>query len=324
MKLHRTPARTARSWRLYAGSLALGLVALLLSPEVRAEAATKVLLNGVLTPVYFNDGDSFRVLDGPLKGTRARLKGFNTLESYGPVHQWGTWTREELSRYSKIATLNARKGTWVCTSDMDKDGYGRILWDCQDLAVDQIRRGLAHALTVTKDPAEPALLAAQQEAIEARRGFWAHGVPDFILTSTHSNDEGYPGRTYNRLVSSADGHSEKWYHLNNYGECHAACQPGSPDMAQIRAFVDTLFADEALSPRLTGLTPESLSLLISGFVTEGNMGPLPDEKVRIDLEQKITLAISSGRLTEERKPLSCLVYVAFKRRYGGTRAECLR
>lgn len=324
MNSDRIPSRAARSWRLCLGGLAVGLVTLLVAPQVHAEAATKVLLNGALTPVYFNDGDSFRVLDGPLKGTRARLKGFNSLESYGPVHQWGTWTREELSRYSKIATLNARKGAWVCTSDMDKDGYGRILWDCQDLAVDQIRRGLAHALTVTKDPAEPALLEAQQEAIEARRGFWAHGVPEFVLTSAHSNDEGYPGRTYNRLVSSADGHSEKWYHMDNYGECHAACQPGTPDMARVRAFVASLFADGALGPRLVGLTLESLGVLISGFITEGHMGPLPDEKVRIDLEQKITRAISSGQLTDDGAPRSCLVYVAFKRRYGGTRAECLR
>ena len=170
--------------------------------SAQAEVATRVFLNGSVTPVYFNDGDSFRVLSGPLKGTKARLKGYNTLESYGPVHQWSTWTREELSNYSKVATLFARKGVWTCTSDMKQDTYGRILWDCRDLAIAQLQRGLAHAMTVTKDPADKDLLDAQREAIAERRGFWSHGVPEYILTSVHSANEGYKN-TYNRLVSTA-------------------------------------------------------------------------------------------------------------------------
>ena len=110
-------------------------VALLLMPtEAHAVPASKVFLNGVPTPVFFNDGDSFRVLSGPLAGTRARLQGFNTLESYGRCHQWGDWTRRELGHYATLGTLNAQRGVWNCTSDMKKDFYGRILWNCKDLA----------------------------------------------------------------------------------------------------------------------------------------------------------------------------------------------
>ena len=54
-----------------------------------SEPRTKVVVNGLMSPVYFNDGDTFRVLSGQLSGTKARLEGFNTLESFGPVHQWG-------------------------------------------------------------------------------------------------------------------------------------------------------------------------------------------------------------------------------------------
>ena len=73
-----------------------------LSLTAVAEPASQVFLNGVPTPVFFNDGDSFRILEGPLKGTKARLAGFNTLESYGPVHQWGGWHAKELYAIAKM------------------------------------------------------------------------------------------------------------------------------------------------------------------------------------------------------------------------------
>ena len=125
---------------------------------------SEVYLNGKVASVFFNDGDSFRVLSGPLKGTRARLSGFNTLESYGPVHRWGKWTGQELYAFSKKATMNAREGQWHCVSDMNKDIYGRILWRCDDLALSQISQGYAHAMTVDSAPAAELLLKAQREA----------------------------------------------------------------------------------------------------------------------------------------------------------------
>ena len=189
------------------------------------EAKTKVYLNGVPTPVYFNDGDSFRVLAGPLEGTRARIAGFNTLESYGPVHKWGDWTKKELYIFAKMATLNAQRGVWHCKSAMDKDTYGRILWHCDDLAISQIAKGYAHAMTIDKKPAARFLLEAQEKAQKNKIGFWAKGIPNFILTSAHSMKEKAfkSSKTYDRFVSAKDGHSEKVLHRNNYSACSEVC-----------------------------------------------------------------------------------------------------
>jgi endonuclease YncB( thermonuclease family) len=198
-----------------------------------AKPASKVYLNGVPAPVFFNDGDSFTVLGGQFEGTKARLAGYNTLESFGPCHKWGNWDANELYINAKMATLNARRGVWHCSSDGKRDGYGRILWDCPDLIEDQIRKGLAHAMTVTDQPAPERYLKAQRLAQQERRGLWAHGVPAFVLTSLHSNDEGYEGKTYNRLVSTVTGSSTKWLHKDNYDECQWICHESGACMLYV-------------------------------------------------------------------------------------------
>ena len=96
--------------------------------------------NGVATPVYFNDGDSFRPQSGPLKGQQSRLSGYNTMESFGSVHKWGAFNAHELYVNAKQATLEARRGVWHCDTDGKKDGYGRLLLFCKDLAIDLINR----------------------------------------------------------------------------------------------------------------------------------------------------------------------------------------
>jgi len=225
--LDRRVARIA--WGVAIGILALALAA----AQARAEPRSRVALNGVPTPVFFNDGDSFTVLSGPLQGTKARLSGYNTLESFGPVHRWGTWDAHELYIVAKMATLNARRGAWHCESDLKRDGYGRILWHCPDLAEDQIRKGLAHAMTVSTDASPPAYVKAQRLAMAEKRGMWAHGIPNFVLTSLHSMDEGYEGENYNRLISTQDGHSEKWLHKDVYRECQEVCHEGGACMVYV-------------------------------------------------------------------------------------------
>jgi len=296
------------------------------STVANAQPATRVFLNGIPTPVYFNDGDSFRVLAGKFDNTRARMAGFNTLESYGPVHIWGTWTAHELARYATLGTMNARRGVWRCTSDLKRDGYGRILWDCPDLAIDQVRKGLAHAMTVTKKPAAEALRKAQQEAIKHRRGIWAHGVPDFIMTSTHSASEWRGGRMpYNRLVSSADGHSEKWKHRVSFMECQTVCQPvPDPDQAKIVASVQAMRAQAYLQSVLKHYVDAELVAMTGQFAREGYVKAFKEAAHRQPIEQWLTRVSASGRLATSGKPSSCMVYVDFKRRYGGGKASCLR
>jgi len=133
-------------------ALAIATILSLLCSNILAYdyPATKVYLNGVQTPVYFSDGDSFRVLDGPLSGMRTRIAGFNTLESYGAVHRWGNWHEKELSHIAYKGTMNARKGVWHCESNMRKDTYGRTLWDCVDLSLSQVEKGLAHVMLIGK------------------------------------------------------------------------------------------------------------------------------------------------------------------------------
>ena len=306
---------------LAGGALALCLVA----DGEAADARTRVLLNGVATPVVFNDGDSFRVLGGPLTGAKSRLSGFNTLESHGPVHQWGSWTAKELYVLAKMATHNARDHVWECNSDGKTDGYGRMLVFCPELAKEQIRLGYAHAMSVDDRPADPELLAIQREAIAARRGMWAHGVPAYVLTSLHSSEEDVEGDgVYNRLVSTADGHSIKWKHDIKYDECQNICHLGYPvDESRVSAVADRLRRDHAAL--ITGLDDDALRRTVRGFAAERHVstpataaqqGPL--EALLLDWAAKGEFGAAQGQ------PESCMIHVDFKRRYGGARAVCLR
>lgn len=298
------------------------------SAAAQNNVPTRVFLNGVPTPVYFNDGDSFRVLGGRHYGTRARLAGFNTLESYGPVHQWGGWKAKELYHLAKLATYNARAGVWHCESeDFATDTYGRILWDCKDLAVDQVRRGLAHAMTVTLDPADPDVLAAQAEAIRERRGMWAHGVPEYVLTSLHSTAEGggYDGRTYNRMVSTRDGHSVKWRHDDAYEECAKICSTESEvDPASIDAVLAALQADPGASSAAASLERPRLRNVVGDFLRLGFFSGVKDEAVERELLDGMQRATESGIPVGIPKEGACVVYVEFERRYGSGRAACLK
>lgn len=181
---------------------------------------TPVVLDGEDISVYFNDGDTFKILSGHLKNTRARLKGFNALESYGPVHSWGDWTTTELYQIANDATYNARNGSWHCLSEGAKDTYGRILVSCHDLAKDQIQKGFAHVMTVNQDENNEELLKIQQEAIRSRLGMWKKGFIDYILTSTHSAlEKELTGKAYDRFVSVKNGKSAVRTHHNDYQAC---------------------------------------------------------------------------------------------------------
>jgi endonuclease YncB( thermonuclease family) len=312
------------------GSIPLLLVALAaLVTQVGSAGASDyslAFINGVPVPVHFNDGDSFRVFGGEYSGSQCRLAGFNTLESFGPGHQWGDWHPYELFINAKMATYNGRRGTWHCTTDGSRDGYGRLLMDCPDLVVDQIRLGLAHAYTIDDSPSPPEYLRAQQEAIQARRGMWAHGVPDFILTSLHSAHEDM-GRELNsnRLISVRDGHTERMEHHDTYGECEWVCNTEHRvDEARIHEAARRLRAD----PRIAPLVAEYSNLLLEELASrwrrrhelptwiEGPAAAL----VRARLEREEAEGLLGG-LTDARG--SCMIYAEFQRRYGRNRAHCL-
>lgn len=192
--------------------------------------STPVNLDGKDIFVYFNDGDTFQFQDNNKKAS-ARLQGFNALESYGPVHQWGKWTSEELYENAQKATQNARSGHWHCHTSGAADKYGRVLANCPDLAQDQIRKGLAHAMFVEKNDYNQELLDIQKQAVLSKTGMWKKGAPDFILTSAHSPAEKeLQGKAYDRFVSVLDGHSIVRNHANAYQTCEIVKY--SPDDTQ--------------------------------------------------------------------------------------------
>ncbi len=306
----------------------IGLFLFALGTEAAAQVdpPSRVFLNGMPSPVTFNDGDSFRVLAGRHYNSRARLAGFNTLETFGHAHRWGGWNAKELYANAKLATLNARTGVWRCESpDLKRDGYGRILWWCKDLATDQVRRGLAHAMTVTLEPADPAVVAAQQQAIAERRGMWAHGVPEYILTSVHSTAEAYEGQTYNRLVSTRDGHSARWLHDEAYGDCEWVCSTERKvEEALIDAAVARLLADAAVAEAAEALSAVEFRNLVSDFARLGHFAGLKDPGRRATVASALDALEQQASFGD--KPFetgSCHLYVQFLRRYGRGRMGCL-
>ena len=67
-----------------------------------------VIIDEERVAVSWNDGDSFRFLEGKYQRQQVRLMGFNALESYGPVHSWPKWTAFELFKVTKRATQFAK------------------------------------------------------------------------------------------------------------------------------------------------------------------------------------------------------------------------
>ncbi len=305
-------------------------VALLFGPRTEsdaAEARTKVILNGKSVPVTFNDGDSFRVLGGQYEGAKARLSGYNTLESYGPVHQWGDWTAKELYVLAKMGTANGRRGVWTCETDGKTDTYGRILVWCPDLADDQVRKGLAHVLSIDDSPGRDELIEAQKEAIAARRGIWAHGVPDYVLTSLHSEEEDVEDHgTYNRLVSTVDGHSIKWKHVQRYRECDKVCtMVYSIDAAKIDSLLTAAKGDAKIGPLLADLAEADARKAIHDFAKHRQVDREVPEDRRERLNAALQVWADEGRFGDaEGREASCMIHVPFDRRFGGGKAECLK
>ncbi|NVB38707.1 thermonuclease family protein [Pseudenhygromyxa sp. WMMC2535] len=310
-------------------TLGLAALALLGGPEQgeAAEAQTKVILNGETVPVYFNDGDSFRVLGGSYKDAKARLFGYNTLESYGAVHQWGDWTARELFVLAKMGTYNGRDGVWECETDGKTDTYGRILVWCPKLAEDQIRKGYAHVMSIDDNPGIPELVEAQKDAIAARRGIWAHGVPEFVLTSLHSKEEDVDGKgTYNRLVSSLDGHSVKWRHSTRYRECDKVCHyEYEVDAATVDEVLSAARSDAEISPYLAKLDDAAARSVILEFARFRHINREIPEDDRDALDALLTTWADAGRFgTQVEHESACMIHVPFQRRFGGGKAECLK
>ncbi|MCC6334989.1 MAG: nuclease [Myxococcales bacterium] len=188
-----------------------------------------IVLNGERTRVTWSDGDSFDFKSGRYEGQGTRLVGFNTLEAYGPVHRWGGWTREELYEIAKSGSTLAASQEWECTTQGEPDAYGRLLVDCPKLAREMALAGVGLAYAVRGRPPR-LVLDAMHQAQKARRGMWAKGVPDTILTALHSRDEDKEGKyptAANRVLNTQTGETVLRKHLDNYALCEEVCDGDS-------------------------------------------------------------------------------------------------
>ena len=187
-----------------------------------------LVLDGKEVAVRWDDGDTFST--APTKNEKpikARLNGFNTLESYGPVHKWDRWRFRTLYKVAKQAGERAASESWNCKTLDGQGGYGRALVDCPDLRLALLTEGLAHNFII--DTAiESKYLSAQAKAVKDRAGMWQKGAPTKIVTSLHSAAEQKDGKKpYDRLVSVRTGLAEKFEHDETYETCQRVCRSGS-------------------------------------------------------------------------------------------------
>lgn len=225
---------SAMPLRVLAAALALALLAAPAAAGARRRhprrPASSVVLDGAPTAVRWVDGDTFRILEGPHRDRSARLDGYNTLESYGPVHRFAGWDPRDLLAQAKAATRLAAEGAWSCTLRGEEDAYGRLLAACPDVAGALVGYGLAMVYAVDR-PAEPALLAVQSDAQRRGAGMWARGVPAGIVTSVHSAAERSDGAAYDRVVDTRTGTAAKRPHRRVYRTCEEVCARTGGDVA---------------------------------------------------------------------------------------------
>lgn len=196
----------------------------------------QIVLNGMTERVNWSDGDSFRIIGGARDKQKARLQGYNTIESYGPVHFWGDANGWDLYRIHKEATEFVRSDEWECETQGDVDGYGRILVACPELRRQLVLRGLAHVYAYGDEEPDPDLVAAMLKAQNQRLGMWKYGVPRGIVTSVHSIDEkgddedeggGDRKESYNRIADTQTGKTFTVKHQKVFKPCDVFCHAGS-------------------------------------------------------------------------------------------------
>jgi endonuclease YncB( thermonuclease family) len=194
-----------------------------------------LVLDGAAVPVRWTDGDTFRVLGGARAGRLARLEGVNALETYGPVHRFGTAGPAALLAVARAAAGVAAAAGGRCEALAHEDRYGRLLVRCPEAAAALVRSGHAMAYGVDGPP-PPELVALQREAQRARAGIWAGGVPPRIPTSVHSAAEAGVegvggGGAYDRLCDTRTGLTVLAPHGRAYRTCEEVCVGDGADRA---------------------------------------------------------------------------------------------
>jgi endonuclease YncB( thermonuclease family) len=200
--------------------LLVGCIRSVPAPDAGDPGLGIILLGGVETRVLWSDGDSFKFLEGARAGRGARLQGYNTLETYGPVHRWGDWTAHELHTFAQQSAGVAASRPWRCTTLGLPDRYGRLLVECPDLRRHMVRTGTGHVYPFDQDP-DPALVALLLEARLDEVGMWEKGRPELILTSVKPATTESGGQDW--FVNGRTGESGRRGHQSFYEVCEEVC-----------------------------------------------------------------------------------------------------
>ena len=181
-----------------------------------------VILDGEIISVEWDDGDTFHGKTSEGKNIKARLAGYNTLESYGPVHQWGEWTEKDLYAFAKESGVFASLKVWECADTKKGGGYGRVLVDCPGLRKAMLENGYAHPFSIGGSAPE-ADMQALRTGMENKAGIWAKGTPKSVITSLHSQDERKDKDAYNRVCDLTTGECAEKVHADVYETCQKVC-----------------------------------------------------------------------------------------------------
>lgn len=151
--------------------------------------------------------------------------------------------------------------------------------------------------------------------------------PPFILTSIHSVEEDTEGHgTYNRLVSTEDGHSMKWQHYNKYSECSKVCfMEYEVDPSKVEEVMAELRKDIAVASIIEPLDDATLRKLVEGFARFHLVDREVPKDDRDTLNTHLMGYVSKGSFGDaEPQASSCMIHIDFKRRFGTGRAACLK
>lgn len=163
--------------------MAVVALAVLSAPSARGnpETTTATVLRVV-------DGDTIDIRDDVRGRLRVRILGIDTPETKKPGYTVGCWG-PEATEFAKSNMSGQRIALQPDPTQDRADRYGRTLAylvkaDGWNYSVEAVRAGAAKSYVYHNKPVTeyPAITAAEQEAIAAKRGLW--GAPCFGTTDS--------------------------------------------------------------------------------------------------------------------------------------------
>ena len=96
------------------------------------------------------------------------------------------------------------------------------------------------------------------------------------------------------------------------------------DDNKVAAFAKSFFDHPDLKAIATEYDESALMALVSEFARTGISSKYKKTEHRLKMEPLLARAQAAGTFSSAGHPLACMVYVKFQRRYGASKAVCLR